>query len=83
MPIRDEKVFSDEERIAAFSLILPPDQAREEGLGFNALPDLTGLETATGAELAGAPARGPRSYREICSTSCRWLRTTAPSGLGA
>ncbi|MBB4636167.1 hypothetical protein [Longimicrobium terrae] len=62
MPIRDEKVFSDEEWIAAFSLILPPDRAREEGLGFNPMPDLTGFETATGAELAAAPACGPRSY---------------------
>jgi hypothetical protein len=62
MPIRDEKVFTDEEFIAAMSLILPPDRAREEGLAFNAMPDLHGFETATGAELAAAPANGPRSY---------------------
>lgn len=41
MPLRNEKTFTDEEMIAAFSIILPPEQAREEALGFNALPDET------------------------------------------
>jgi hypothetical protein len=62
VPIRDEKVFTDDEFVAAMSLILPPDRAREEGLAFNSLPDLHGFETATGAELAAAPANGPRVY---------------------
>ncbi len=39
MPIRDEKTFTDEEFIAAFSIILPPDEAREEGLAWNPFPD--------------------------------------------
>ncbi|MBB4637483.1 hypothetical protein [Longimicrobium terrae] len=62
VPIRDEKVFTDEEFVAAMAFILPPDRAREEGLAFNAMPDLHGFETATGAELAAAPANGPRVY---------------------
>jgi hypothetical protein len=62
MPIRDEKVFSDEEMIAAFAVILPPKEAREEGLAMNALPDLHDFEDATGDDLAAAPAIGPRTY---------------------
>lgn len=62
VPIRDEKVFTDEEFVAAMAFVLPPDRAREEGLAFNAMPDLHGFETATGAELAAAPANGPRIY---------------------
>jgi hypothetical protein len=62
MPIRDQKVFSDEEMIAAFAIILPAKRAREEGLAFNSLPDLSGFEDATSEELAAAPAAGPRSY---------------------
>ena len=62
MAIRDEKVFSDEEFIAAFSLILPPEQAREEGIAFNSLPDYQGWETVTPDELVAAPVSGPRSY---------------------
>ncbi len=61
MPIRDEKVFSDEEMIAAFEIILPPEQAREEGLAFNSFPDLH-FEDPTPEELARAPGVGPRSY---------------------
>lgn len=62
MPLKDEKTFSDDEFIAAFSLILPPDEAREAGLAFNSAPDLTDFEDATPEELAAAPAGGPRSY---------------------
>lgn len=62
MPLRNEKTFTDEEMIAAFSIILPPEHAREEALGFNALPDLVGFEDATLEELAAAGVSGPRSY---------------------
>lgn len=62
MPLRDEKTFTDDEWIAAFSIILPPDRAREEALAWNALPDLKGFEGATPQELAAAEAMGPRSY---------------------
>ena len=62
MPLRDEKTFTDEEWIAAFAMILPPEQAREEALAWNSLPDLQGFEDATPAELAAAGASGPRSY---------------------
>lgn len=62
MPIRDEKTFTDQEWIAAFSLILPPDEAREEGLAWNSLPDPKGFETATPDELRASEWKGPRSY---------------------
>ena len=62
MPLREEKTFTDDEWIAAFSIILPPGQAREEALAWNALPDLKGFEDASPEELAAAEARGPRSY---------------------
>jgi hypothetical protein len=62
MPIRDEKTFTDEEWIAAFSLILPPEQARAEGPAWNAMPDPGGFEDATPAELRAAGVNGPRSY---------------------
>ena len=61
MPIRDEKVFTDDEMIAAFSIIFPPEEAREEGLAFNSLPDLH-FDNPTPEELERAPAAGPRSY---------------------
>lgn len=38
MPLPEAVKFTDEEWIAAFSLILPPDRAREEGLAWSA-PD--------------------------------------------
>lgn len=60
MPIRDEKVFSDEEMIAAFEIILPPQQAREEGLAINSFPDLH-FEDPTSEELARVSGIG-RSY---------------------
>jgi hypothetical protein len=62
MPIRDEKTFTDDEFIAAFSLILPEERAREEGLSWNSFPDSTGFETATAEELAASEFKGPRSY---------------------
>lgn len=62
MPLRDEKTFSDDEFIAALSFILPPAKAREMGLAFNSVPDLTGFDGATSEELAAAPVNGPRSY---------------------
>src|SRR5689334_10074319 len=62
MPLRDEKTFTDDEMIAAFAILLPPDRAREEGLAFNSLPDLKGFESATPEELAASEAKGPRSY---------------------
>jgi hypothetical protein len=62
MALRDEKIFSDEEFIAAFSFILPPDRAREEGIGFNSMPDYQGWDSVTPEELADAPVAGPRSY---------------------
>ena len=61
MPIRDERVFSDEEMIAAFEIILPPEQARDEGLAFNSLPDLH-FEDPTPEEFARVQGLGPRSY---------------------
>jgi hypothetical protein len=36
MPTWDEHTFSEEEWIAAFAIILPPEQAREEGLAWQA-----------------------------------------------
>jgi hypothetical protein len=62
MPIRDEKTFTDEEFIAAFSIILPPDEAREEGLAWNAFPDPKGFEDATSEDLRESEFSGPRSY---------------------
>jgi hypothetical protein len=62
MPIRDEKTFTDEEWIAAFAIILPPEQAREEGLAWNSMPDPKGFEDATPEELRAAGVNGPRSY---------------------
>ena len=62
MALHDQKVFTDEEFVAAFSLILPPDRAREEGLAFNSMPDVHGWETVTPDELAAAGVNGPRSY---------------------
>jgi hypothetical protein len=62
MPIRDQKTFTDDEFIAAFSLILPEERAREEGLSWNSFPDSTGFETATPEELAASEFKGPRSY---------------------
>lgn len=62
MPIRDEKTFTDEEWIAAFAIILPPEQARAEGLAWNSLPDPKGFEDATPDELRAAGVSGPRSY---------------------
>jgi hypothetical protein len=54
-------VFSDEEMIAAFEIILPPEEAREEGLVFNSFPDLH-FENPTSEELAQVSGMGPRSY---------------------
>jgi hypothetical protein len=63
MPLRDEKTFTDDEMIAAFGILLPPERAREEALAFNALPDLHGLSDSTAPdELVQFTARGPRSY---------------------
>jgi len=62
MPIRDEKTFTDDEVIAAFSIILPPDEAREEGLAWNAFPDPKGFEDATPEELRASEWTSPRSY---------------------
>lgn len=62
MALRHEKVFTDEEFIAAFELILPPREARAEALAHNSAPDLHDFESATPGELAAAPAAGPRSY---------------------
>jgi len=62
MPIRDEKTFTDEEFIAAFSIIMPPDQAREEGLAWNGFPDPKGFESATPEELRASEYKSPRSY---------------------
>jgi len=62
MPIRDEKTFTDAEFIAAFSLILPPEEAREEGLAWNAFPDPQRHEGTTSDELKDSEFRSPRSY---------------------
>src|SRR3712207_3712821 len=62
MPIRDEKTFTDEEFIAAFAIILPPEQAREEGLAWNSMPDPKGFEDATAEDLRAAGVSGPRGY---------------------
>lgn len=62
MPLREEKTFTDEEWIAAFSFILPPDEARKEGLAWNSLPDITGFEDASPDDLRATDARGPLSY---------------------
>lgn len=62
MPIRDEKTFSDEEFIAAFSIIMPPDEARTEGPAWNAFPDPKGFEDVTQEELRASEIKSPRSY---------------------
>lgn len=62
MPVRDEKTFTDEEFVAAFSIIMPPDEAREEGLAWNAFPDPKAHEGTTPAELMDSEFRSPRSY---------------------
>jgi hypothetical protein len=62
MPIRDEKTFTDEEFIAAFSIFLPPDEARREGLVWNAFPDPKGFEDATPEELRASEYTSHRSY---------------------
>jgi hypothetical protein len=62
MPIRDEKTFTDEEFIAAFSIIMPPDEARREGLAWNAFPDPKGFEDATPEELRASEFKSHRSY---------------------
>jgi hypothetical protein len=62
MPIRDEKTFTDEELIAAFAMLLPPEQARAEGLAWNSMPDPKGIEDATAEDLRVAGVNGPRSY---------------------
>ncbi len=62
MPIRDEKTFTDEEFIAAFAIILPPDEARAEGIAWNEFPDPKGFEDATPEELRASVVKGPRSY---------------------
>jgi hypothetical protein len=53
---------TDEEFIAAFSIILPPDEARDEGLAWNAFPDPEGFEDATPEDLRESEFSGPRSY---------------------
>lgn len=62
MPLRNEKVFTDDEMIRAFSLILPPERAREWGISFNSLPDLAGFGDATAEDLEAAGGSSPRSY---------------------
>lgn len=62
MPIGDEKTFSDEEFIAAFSIIMPVDEAREEGLAWNTFPDPKGFEDATPEELRASEFKSRRSY---------------------
>jgi len=54
MPVSDEKTFSDEEWIAAFAIILPPEQARAKGIAWNSMPDPKGFEDATPEELRAA-----------------------------
>jgi hypothetical protein len=62
LPLRDEKTFTDDEMIAAFAILLAPDRARDEGLAYNALPDLKGIDDALPEELAASHVKGPRSY---------------------
>ena len=62
MPIRDEKTFTDDEFIAALSLVMPADEARIAGPQWNSFPDPKGFETATREELAASEWKGPRSY---------------------
>lgn len=62
MGIRNELTFSDDEMIAAFSLLLPPDAAKEHALDLNSLPDLHFEGEITEEEFRHAPAAGPRSY---------------------
>lgn len=62
MPLKHNPLFTDEEFIAAFSLILPPAQARREALAFNSLPDIRKFDGATAADLQEAGVAGPRSY---------------------
>lgn len=62
MPIRDEKTFTDDEFIAAFSFIMPPERAREEAAAWNDFPDPKGFEDATYAEIEASGWHGPRSY---------------------
>lgn len=62
MPIPDDPIFTEDEYISAFSIILPPEEARAEGLTWSAFPDPQGFEDATPEELRESEWTGPRSY---------------------
>jgi hypothetical protein len=62
MAIQDAKTFTDEEFMTAFSIFLPPDEARREGLVWNAFPDPKGFEDATPEELRASKFKSHRSY---------------------
>ena len=60
MPLRAENDFTDEEWIAAFSLILPPGRARQQALSWISLPGQP--EDDTAEDLAESEPLGPASY---------------------
>jgi hypothetical protein len=62
MPFRAENDFTDEEWIAAFSLVLPPDRARQQALSWISLPTAGGAEDDTAEDLAESEPLGPASY---------------------
>lgn len=62
MPLREEKTFTDDEVTAAWSFILPADEARAQAVDMNSMPDFKGFETATPEELEACPVKGPLSY---------------------
>src|SRR4028119_1465281 len=60
MPLRAENDFTDEEWIAAFSLILPPGRARQQALSWISRPGQP--EDDTAEDLAESEPLGPASY---------------------
>jgi len=62
MTFRAENDFTDEEWIAAFSLVLPPDRARREALPWISLPTDGEAEDDTAEDLAESESLGPASY---------------------
>jgi hypothetical protein len=53
VPAQDSPSFTADEFIAAFSIILPPEEAREEGLSWHALADPASREEPGGSEFGG------------------------------
>lgn len=62
MPLHAGNDFTDEEWIAALSLVFPPHRAREEALSWLNLSDMEDIDGATVEELSESEVAGPWSY---------------------